>query len=284
MKKQISFGQIIGAVTVASAMLAGCGGGGSDATVTSTTPVSNTTTSTPTPTPDPGVVPIAAVDGIYNGMTSNTNQAITALILADNHYYIMYSKKGDLTSFDGVAFGLGTANGSSFSGSFTDINLSGKASTGTLVSTYVSKQSFNGALGYDNSSDPVTSFSSAYDSSYATAPSLTTLAGVYTGTLAAGPLTAGSAGLSETGITLTILADGTMTGTISCGCKVDATITPLASGNAYGVRLIFGPQDHPLKNQTFTGSAYLNAVNKRLFVVGLLDASKAPAMFVGTKP
>lgn len=277
--KRISLGQVMGIVTLASVMLAGCGGGGGgDATTASATPTTSTSTSTSTPAPDPVVVPIAAVDGIYNGMTINTNQAITALILADNHYYVMYSKKGDPTSFDGIAFGSGTSsNGNSFSGSFRDINLSGIVSTGTLVGNYVSKQSFNGALGYDNSTDPVTSFSSAYDSSYATPPSLATLAGVYTGTLAA-------EGLSETGIILTILADGTMSGQISCGCKIDATITPLASGNAYGVRLTFNGGDHPLHDQTFTGSAYFNAVSKRFIVVGLLDATKAPAIFVGTKP
>jgi hypothetical protein len=74
-----------------------------------------------------------------------------------------------------------------------------------------------------------------------------------------------------------------MTGQISCGCQIDATITPLASGNAYGVRLTFTGGTHPLHDQTFTGSAYLDTVNKRLIVVGLLDASKAPAMFVGVK-
>ncbi|HCN90043.1 MAG TPA: hypothetical protein DIT28_12845 [Oxalobacteraceae bacterium] len=215
------------------------------------------------------------MDGIYNG-TTDTNRAITALILADNSYYVMYSKPSDPTSFDGVAFGSGTSSNGIFSSdSFKDINLNGAISTGTLAGTYDSKKTFTGTLTY--TSNTVVTFSSNYSDAYTTTPTLTTLAGTYTGTLAA-------EGLSETGIILTILADGTMSGQISCGCQIDATITPLASGNAYGVRLTFTGGDHPLHDQTFTGSAYFDALTKRFIIVGLLDASKAPAIFVGTKP
>ena len=280
---RISIGQVIGVVTLASAMLAGCGGGGgSDSTTASaTTPAESTTTSTPTPI----VVPTVAVDGVYNGTTVNTNQAITALILADNSYYIMYSKPNEPKSFDGVAFGSGTlSTGNSFSGSFKDINLTGGVSTGTLVSTYVSKQSFNGALGYANNPN-ITSFNSAYDSSYATAPSLTTVAGTYTGTLAAGPLTPGSPVPSET-LLLKVSDTGVMSGDLTCSCTLEKATMSL-NGNAYAVSLTFSAGDgtHPLHGQSFAGSAYFDAPNKRLVVAGLLlDAAKTPAIFVGTKP
>jgi len=281
--KRISLAQVIGVVTLASAMLAGCGGGGDATTVSATAPASGTTTSTPTS--DPVVVTTAAVDGIYNGTTS-TNQAITALILADNSYYIMYSKMGDPASFNGVAFGSGTlSNGNYFSGSFKDINLTGGVSTGTLVGNYISKQSFIGALGYDNSTEAPTSFSSVYDPSYATAPSLTTVAGVYTGTLAAGPLTAGSPVPSET-LVLKITDTGVMSGDLTCSCTLEKATMSL-NGNAYAVSLTFsdGNGTHPLHGQAFAGSAYFDAPNKRLVVAGtLLDAAKTPAMFVGTKP
>jgi len=120
----------------------------------------------------------------------------------------------------------------------------------------------------------VTSFSSAHDNSYATPPRLTTLAGSYTGTLAA-------EGLSESGITLDIKPDGTMTGKISCGCEIKATMS--LNGNAYAVSLTFNGGDHARTIQAFAGSAYFDAVNGRLLVVGLLDASKKPAIFVGAK-
>lgn len=283
--KRICLGQVIGVVTLASAMLAGCGGGGGGdaATVSTTAPASDTTTSTPTS--DPVVVPTAAVDGIYNGTTSNTDQAITVLILADNSYYIMYSKPSDPASFDGVAFGSGTlSNGNYFSGSFKDISLTGGVSTGTLVGGYISKQSFIGTLGYYNSTDSK-SFSSVYDPSYATAPSLTTVAGVYTGTLAAGPLTAGSPVPSET-LLLKITDTGVMSGDLTCSCTLEKATMSL-NGTAYAVSLTFSDGDgtHPLHGQVFAGSAYFDAPNKRLVVAGtLLDAAKTPAMFVGTKP
>lgn len=274
--KRISLLQMIGAVTLSSTILAGCGGGGDPSALSSTTPVATSSpTSTPAPEPVPVVVPIATVDGVYNGTTS-ANRSITALILADNSYYFMYSKPNDSTSFDGVAFGSGTSSNGIFSSSdFKDINLDGTVSSGTLSATYDPKQTFTGTLTYaDNTT---ATFSSAYNNVYTTAPTLTALAGAYTGTLAA-------EGLSESGITLTIMADGTMSGQISCGCKITATITPLASGNAYGVRLAFTGGDHPLHDQTFTGSAYFDAASKRLLLIGLLDATKAPAIFVGLKP
>jgi hypothetical protein len=207
-------------------------------------------------------------------MTS-ANRSVTAIILADNSYYFMYSKPSDPGSLDGVAFGSGTlSNGVFSSNNVKEINLNGTVSSGTLLANYDSKKTFNGTLTYlDNT---VVTFSSTYGNAYSSAPTLAELAGVYTGTLAA-------EGVSESGITLTITADGAMSGTISCGCKIAAVITPLASGNGYGVRLTFNGGDHPLHDQTFTGSAYFDAATKRLLVAGLLDATKAPAIFVGAR-
>lgn len=282
--KLASFIRIIGVFAFATTILGGCGGGngpGSTSTTPAPTPTppplpAPTPTPAPLPAPEPApvVVPIAPADGVYNGVT-DSNRSVTAIILADNSYYFIYSKLGDPSALDGVTFGSGTlSNGVFSSDNLKDVNLSGTVSSGTLSANYDSKKIFNGSLSYLNK--PVVAFSSTYESAYSSPPPLTGLAGVYSGALAAD-------GVSETGITLTITADGTMTGTISCGCKVAAIITPLASGNGYGVRLTFNGGDHPLHDQTFTGSAYFDTGAKRLLVAGLLDATKAPAIFVGSR-
>lgn len=269
------FTRIIGVFAFVTTILGGCGGANTDSSAPgSLASTTSARTPTPVPMPAPIVVPIAPADGIYNGVT-DTNRSVTAIILADNSYYFIYSKSGDPSSLDGVAFGSGTlSNGVFSSDNVKDVNLSGTVSSGTLSANYDSKKIFSGSLTYLNKT--VVAFSSTYESAFSSAPPLTGLAGAYSGVLAAD-------GVSETGITLTITADGTMSGTISCGCKITAIITPLASGNGYGVRLTFNGGDHPLHDQTFTGSAYFDAGAKRLLVAGLLDASKVPAIFVGSR-
>ena len=272
--KPVSITRIIGVCAFTTTILGGCGGANTASSAPSEI-AAPTPTPTPTPMPEPIVVPVAAADGIYNG-TSNTNRSMTAIILADNSYYLTYSKPGEPGALDGVAFGSGAlSNGTFSSDNLKDVNLSGTVLSGSLLGMYDSKKKFDGSITYLDKS--VVAFNSTYESAYASAPPLAGLAGAYSGGLAA-------AGVSETGITLTIAADGTMTGAISCGCKIAAIITPLASGNGYGVRLTFNGGDHPLHDQTFTGSAYFDAGAKRLLVVGLLDGSKAPAIFVGSKP
>ncbi|MFD2270142.1 hypothetical protein ACFS07_00915 [Undibacterium arcticum] len=145
----------------------------------------------------------------------------------------------------------------------------------TLSASYTQQQSFNGSLSYTSSGKTAT-FTTVYNNPYATLPSVAALAGVYTGTIA-------TKDLSED-LILTIAQDGTLSGQLTCGCKVNATLAPRSDGLAYVATLSMVGGSHVLSNKTVAGNVYLDAVHKRLYIVGNIVGTTDAAIFVGTKP
>lgn len=231
--------------------LAGCGGGGSDS-------------------------PTAIPDGLYAG-TTNTGRTITGLVLDDGTYYVLYSVAGNPSLIAGVVQGTGTGrNGSFTSSNGVDINLQGSGVLPANVSAgYALKQFLNGSITYPTLSQTIT-FTGVYDNKYELAPSLAALAGTYTGT-AANPSGSESA-------TLTVSTLGAVSGSGVSGCTFSGTVTPRAKGNAYNATLTFGGSPCLFANTTVTGGAYFDALNKRLYAVGLKAARDNGVIFVGTKP
>lgn len=255
----------LGAAVLSGLLLAACGGGGGNTSASSTSPVATA----------------PAVDGFYSGQTDK-GEAVTGVILADNSYFMLYSKPNLPTSLSGVVFGAGTVQSGSFSSAAsTDIRLNDTATpptiatpSVTLSASYEPKKTFNGTLSYPDNS--VTAFTSAYNDAYTTPPTLASWQGTYTGTIA-------SAGQWES-LTLTVAADGTMSGPLLCDCNVSAVARPLSAGNAYGINIKFNGGNHLLSGLTLTGTAYLDTVNKRLVLFGNLDgANPRPAIYFGTK-
>jgi hypothetical protein len=262
--------KMFGTAILSSLLLAACGGGGGSGS-------GNTLAASPAP-----AVSTPSVDGFYSGQTDKS-ETVTGVILADNSYFLLYSKPNQPASLSGVVFGNGTAPSGSFSSSAsTDIRLNDTAipptittPSVTLSASYAPKKSFNGTLSYPDNS--VTAFTSNYNDAYATPPTLASLAGVYTGTLA-------SAGLWES-LTLTVQPDGTMSGPLLCDCNVSAIVQPLSAGNAYSVKIKFNDGTHLLSGQTLSGTAYLDTANKRLVLFGNLGGtSLQPAIYFGTRP
>ena len=252
---------------LASLALAACGGGGGSSGQTAGD------SSQPTPPVVPPVVqPTATVDGFYDGSDSR-GQSITGVILSDHSFFLLYSQPDDPATLAGAVFGNGDARNGSFSANAQDIRLDGSVQAVGLSASYQPKQTFDGMLSYaDNSS---ASFSTRYNPAYESTPTLAALAGVYHGTIA-------TPGEHED-LTLTVDADGNMSGPLLCGCNVSAVAAPLDTGNAYRVRIEFTGGDHPLSDQVFDGTAYLDATSRRLVLIGRIESDQAPAIYAGSR-
>lgn len=275
--------KLLATMILSSFMLAACGGGGgggsaggSDTAATATSTTTTTATTTPTAPTTPTVVAAPSVDGFYDGMGGkDQTQTVTSVILTDNSYFQLYSKPGDPNTFSNAVFGIGTSlNGSFSSADSSDITLSGTVQGPVnLSASYTPKKTFNGTLTYPDNS--TISFTTAYNAAYEGTPTLAALAGTYSGTIA-------TADLSEA-LTLTVTSDGKISGPLLCECNVSALAQPLATGNAYSVLIKFNGGDHVLSGQSLTGTAYLDTASKRLFLIGLMDDSKKPVIYVGAQ-
>lgn len=261
--------RMIGTAILSSFVLVACGGGGgADSGSSGSTSATTTTTTTPP------VVAAPSVDGFYDGQ-SDKGQTVTSVILSDNSYFQLYSKPGAPNTFSDAVLGIGTSlNGSFSSANSTDITLNGTVKAPVnLSASYTPKKTFNGTLTYPDNS--TITFTTTYNAAYQGTPTLTALTGTYTGTIA-------TANLSET-LTLTVTSDGKISGPLLCDCNVSALVQPLTTGNAFSVVIKFNGGQHALSGQSLTGTAYLDAATNRLFLIGLLDGSNAPVIYVGSR-
>jgi len=253
-------------------LLAACGGGGSDSPSTQTAAPTQPVTAAP-------ANPSSSISGVFDG-TINSGAPITVLMQQDGSYFLVVSDTTASHSAVGAVVGTGTLTAGSFSSSNgLDLGLVSSASETplavTLSASYVAQQSLNGSLSYA-SDGQVTTFTSSYNSTYTTLPPLTALAGTYTAAMA-------SLNASETGITLTIGKNGTLSGQLSCGCNITSTLTPRADGMAYVANLSMAGGDNILSNKIFAGNVYLDANRGRLYIVGNIVGTTELLIFVGTK-
>ncbi len=241
----------------ASTFLVACGGGGGG------------------DEPPPATAAKSAT-GLWTG-TTNTNRAVTGLVLGDGTYYVLYSVAGSPSVIGGVVQGTGSVSGSTFaSTNGRDFNLEGAGVMPVNVTATVdTKQSFSGAVAYANGP---TTFSSTYDRDFEGTPSLAAIAGTYTGNVAL------SVGVQNASVTVS--STGAISGgsTSSGGCSITGAATPRSDANAYNVSLTFGAAPCYFAGQTFNGVAYYNAAAKRLYAAAPNGARTDGVLFVGVKP
>jgi len=212
---------------------------------------------------------------LYEGSTSN-GRFVTGLVLDDGTLYFLYSVVGNSSVIAGVVQGNGTSSGTTFTSSNTvDFNLEGYGVlTGSVSATYSAEQSISGTLSYSNGA--INTFAGTYDPLYEATPSLTALAGTFTGQAAS------SAGVATANVT--VQSNGTITGTVSGGCGFTGTAAPRARGNVFNASISFGSAPCPFANQTLSGIAFFNPNTKRLYVAAPNAARSDGVLFVGTKP
>jgi len=256
-------------LTASMLALAACGGG------------KRSSSSQEDADPPPVTLPTTTFSGIFDGQIASTGQPITSLLQADGSYYLVYSDASGAQAPAGAVMGSGTLAGQNFnSPAGLDSSLVGSgtqtaASTG-VTATYKQGQSFDGTLAYAPPKGNET-FSGAFNSSYQQLPTLSALAGVYTGAIA-------TSSVKEDNLQLTIASDGSISGKLSCGCNITATLSPRSDGTSYAAGLSFKGGEHPLSNKSMGGNVYFDAARKRLYIIGRLSGTTDSAIFVGTKP
>lgn len=244
---------VLGAIPLVIAALSGCGGGGGSDSSAASSPA----------------------QGLYTG-TTTTGRTVTGLVLDDGTYYVLYSQIGNSIVIAGVVQGTGTSNAGTFSSSNArDFNLEGLGVLSASVSAnYVERQSLNGTVAY--SAGGTTAFTTNYDASYESAPSLAALSGSFTGQVAS------SAGTENA--TVAVSSAGAVSGSGVSGCGVSGSVSPRAHGNAFNVSLTFGGAPCLFANQTLSGVAYFNAATNRLYAAAPNASRSDGVLFVGVKP
>jgi len=275
-----SFLKVLAAAIVGSAFLAACGGGASSTDSGATASAGNNADSgANTSNPSPVELPTTVISSVFDGHT-DTSQPITAFLQDDGSYFIVYSDAAAPQNASGAIMGSGSPSGGSISSSDgLDVALAGSgaqtAASVTLSASYTPKTSLNGSLSYAADGRTKT-FTSTYNSAYEHLPSLSVLAGVYTGAIT-------TKNQVEANIELTVTADGKLSGTLPCGCSITAQLVPRSDGTAYDATLAFTGGNHPFSGKSFAGNVYLDTAAHRLYIIGKLNDSSDLAIFVGTR-
>lgn len=229
------------------ALLAACGGGG-----------------------DSGDGPAPA--GGWTG-TTGAGRDLTAVVLPDGNYYLMYASAADPAVVGGAVQGTASITGETFvSSDALDFSAEGAGIRPSAVAaTLVPARSFAGTI------TPTGGTAVSFQAKYETAlmigpPTLQRLAGAYTGT-------AGFA-LGVRPATFTVTADGAVSSVIN-GCAITGTARPRTDTNAYDLAIAFGGAPCALPGLGFTGIAYLRVDNGRLYAVARNAATRQSVIFNG---
>lgn len=225
----------------------------------------------------PVTTPTETAEGLWLG-TTDTNRAITGLVLDDGTYYVLYSQVGNPSAIGGVVQGHSTSNNGSFTSTDArDFNMEGQ---GVLVATvsgsYMVRQWLNGTVMY--TSGGATAFASTYDSQYDLPPSLAALAGTYTGQVVL------SQGVENA--VVTVSDSGAVTGIGQSGCTLTGNAAPRSNGNVFNISITFGGAPCYFAGQTFTGHAYYDSDidDKRLYAAAPNATGTDGVLFIGVKP
>lgn len=222
---------------------------------------------------DAVVPPASTAEGLWLG-TTNTNRTLTAAVLDDGTYYFFYSVAADPAQIAGVIQGTGTSNNGSFASSNTkDFGIGVAVLDATISANYAARQSLSGSITYPGAS--AVTFTSSYSTAYDTTPTVASLAGVYIGQIG------DSLGMQTANIT--VLADGTFTGSEQNGCTLTGTATARTKGNVFDQSMTFGGAPCLFAGSTFRGILYLDIPARRLYTAAPNSLRTDAAIFFGTK-
>jgi hypothetical protein len=217
--------------------------------------------------------PANAAEGLWAG-TTNTNRTLTVAVLDDGTYYFFYSAAANPNQIAGVIQGTGTSNNGSFTSSNAkDFGIGVAMRDATISADIAARQFLNGSITYSGA-DTVT-FTSSYNTAYETAPTVASLAGVYTGQV-------GSSGGVQAA-TVTSAADGTFTGIEQSGCTFTGTVTARTRGNVFDQSMTFGGAPCFFAGSTFQGIVYFDIPTRRLYAAASNSPRTDAAIFFGTK-
>lgn len=271
----------IAVLALVCSLLTACGGGGSGGEPASGTGTGTGTGAQPgTLTPD-SIVPApttpavagSASAGFYRGTTSN-GRSVYGALLGNGSYWVLYSLAGNPNVIAGVINGTGVESGTTYrSSDALDLNIeSGSVTRGSVDATFASKSSLAGTV---SSAGGNVTFTAAYDSGSGNSADLAAAAGVYTGDV----IVPGG----NDRVTFSVMADGSVTGSGTSGCRFNGRATPRSDINAFDVSVTLLGAPCVAGNQTVTGIAVFEANSRRLYSAALNSARTTGFLFLGTK-
>lgn len=230
------------------AALTACGGGGGD----------------DTPAPKPAT---ATAEGFWTGTTSNGLKAYVA-ILENGETWGFYTTSANALA--GAFYGNNTISGSTVSGTGLDF-YNGTANASSYSGTFAPKSTITVTM-----SNGIR-VNGTYSTDYEKPASLATLAGTYYGY----GLTAKSAATSTS---VSISSNGTITAGNSF-CTMAGTATPRASGkNVFDLRVTFTGSACALPSGTsVNGVAYYDTTARSLWAMGLNGSKSDGFIYAGNK-
>lgn len=211
--------------------------------------------------------------GAWTG-TTTTQRDVTALVLGDGSYYLLYSAVANPSVVGGAVQGTGTLVDHEFRSSDA-LGFSAEGAglqPGTLAATVTFGRSFDGT--FTPTTGTAMSFQTTPDWGFLYPPSLQALAGSYTGQ-------AGFA-LGVRPAVFTVTSTGAVTSNIN-GCPITGTAAPRADGNVYDLTIVFGGAPCAFPGASFSGIAYLRPDTGRLYAVARNAPSQQSVIFSGSR-
>jgi hypothetical protein len=213
--------------------------------------------------------------GLWEGTTGDS-RSIAGLVLPTSEYWFIYSAPGNTAVIAGVVEGdIDDNNGQFNSRNGKDFNFEGAGILDLwLEGSYTQKQTLKGTGDYQNSA-LTSSFTTRYNADWEITPTLSAIAGSYTG--------AAYAGFTEYA-ELVVTDKGVISGQSASGCSFSGTINPSNNGNFYSVSVNFKDAICANGITGLASYAYYSAATRTLYSVGLNTARDNGFIFVGTKP
>jgi len=227
---------------------------------------------------DDGYPPGNALDraaGFYEGVNAS-NRHVSVVVIASGRYYVLYGPTAipGSTQIEGVLVGDGTAGGSTFSATtLQNLNFTNQTNVaGAMTATFLLRSYFDANLAYVGGATDA--FNADYSFRYEDAPSLSLVAGNYSGQLA-----------SIVGVpnaTMTISSSGAVSIAATGGCTAGGTILLHPFGNVYDLNLTFGA-GCPAAGLTLSGHAKYDTTTSSLTAITTTPSITNTVLVVGTK-
>lgn len=213
-------------------------------------------------------------EGLFLG-TTDTNRRTVEFVLNTGTYYIFYSVISEPGTISGVIEGtVSQGSGSYTSDNAVDVNLDGLGvMPAAITGSYSTAQSLSGTVTYALSSDTVNFSELYYPAGYQATPSLSVLAGTYSGK-------GGTSNGGESQV-LSISAAGAVTGSGADGCAYTGTAQALTKGNGYSISITFGAAPCAYPYAAATGLAYLDNVSNVVYIAAMLPKATDGFVFSG---
>jgi hypothetical protein len=238
-------------------LLAGCGGDGYD---------------------DGGHPSIPALDraaGFYEGVNAS-NRHVSVIVIETGRYYVLYGPTGipSSTQIEGVLVGDGTASGSTFSSStLQNLNFTNQTNVaGAMSATFLLRSYFDANIAYVGGVNDA--FNADYSFRYEDVPSLSLVAGNYSGQLAS------IFGVPNANMTISI--SGAVDIAATGGCTAGGTILLHPFGNVYDINLTYGA-GCPAAGLTLSGHAKYDTTTNSLTAITTTPAITSTVLVVATK-